>query len=326
MDRVIPKIISPKLCDSEIFPISIRVSWRRTPAGMLHIHDCLELWYMLSGKAVHRVNDKTFIQTPGTCVTVPPFVPHDLDTSVSSDTPLLIHINVSDHYMRRCGHDFCSYCDGKVYFNGAFLPVFQKFSSQKMHIASSLMHKTSDEFKLEAAIDFDKILSLFVSFLKLLEGDSSTLRPTPSMLNRINSILDAAVYLDRHYSENITIEHLCRVSNMSKSRFSEYFRQITGVSAMYYLKCLRLVRARKLFLLRGKDLASAARETGFYDTAHLCHAFKEHFGETPSDTKRSIQIREQLIDREIRPYFSKLQKHRGILKNQEKEHNTDLTG
>ena len=318
MDRVIPKIISPKLHYSDIFPLNIRIFLRRTPFGNgLHCHDCTELWYLLSGKAVQRINDKTFIQTPGTCVTVPPFVLHDLDTSVSSDTPLFVQINIYDHYIRRCGHDFCSYCDGKVYFNGAFLPVFQKFSSQKMDIASGLMHKISDEFNLDATIDFDKILSLFVSFLELLEGDKSTLRLTPSMLNRINSILDAAVYLDKHYSENITIDHLCRISNMSKSRFSEYFKQITGVSAMYYLKCLRLIKARKLFLLRGKDLASAARETGFYDTAHLCHAFKEHSGETLSEQKRNIQVKEQLIDREIRPYYSKLRKHREISKSQE---------
>jgi len=285
----------------------------------MHMHDCAELWYALSGEAIHKVGEVTFHQTPGMCIIIPAFVAHTISTEHSEDTPVFLRANVDDDAIRQLGYDYFSYNRNGVYFKDGLLPIYHRFSNRKLEIANDIAHRISDEYSKHKKLNINKMLNLYIDFISLLEREKTSFKLKPSLLERTNLILAAADYLYFHYSEAITIDELCKLTSMSRSSFSDHFTKITGVSPMYYLKCIRMNVARVEFMLRGKGLTEIAELTGLYGKAQLSRMFKEHFGESFSEATRKRQQRELLADRETRQRYAVLNELGEFFKNQTKQ-------
>ncbi len=303
---VLAKVINSKHSYFSTVPIIVGVLCRRIINDEIHMHDCAELWYALSGEAVHEVNGKAFHQTPGTFVAVPAFVPHTICTVKSEDTPIFLSINVCDDYLRGRGYDHFSYCNKRIYFDGKLLPIYQQLSEDKLEIANDIAHRISDEFSKHKKMSFNRLSDLYISFIRLLKGEDSDFRLKPSVLEKTNNILAATSYISEHYREKITIEDLCKLTSMSRSGLCEYFTKITGVSPMYYLRCARMAAAQTEFLLRGKNLTEIAKLLGICNKAHLVYTFKQHFGMSFSEFKNKRQLHDLKSDQENRQRLSDL--------------------
>ena len=316
MTDILPKSVDPKRLSVCALPITVGVVCRRIPNDTLHIHDCTELWYCLSGVAIHYVGTEQYTQTPGTCIALPSFLPHEISTIDSEDTPVFLCVNVFDNALRKRGYDYFSYHGKRIYFEGKLLPIYHQFSGAELETANDIAHELSTEFSKHKKLNFNKLLELYVSFLRLLGGEKTTLKITPSIIERTEIILTACDYIGKHYSEKITIEKLCKLTHMSRSRLCEYFSEITGFSPIYYLKCIRMNVARIEFMLRGKTLSEIAELTGIYGKAHLSRMFKEHFGESFSEVTRKRKQRELLLDRETRKKYANLSELSEFFENQ----------
>ncbi|MBQ8004646.1 MAG: helix-turn-helix domain-containing protein [Oscillospiraceae bacterium] len=277
--------------------VPVEFGFKCKPAeDIYHMHDCIEIWYALRGKSIHTVGDETFTQTAGTCVIVPAFVSHVNEIIETDEKPIFAAINVSDEALRIRGHEQFSYYDKKILFDGKVLPRFHKFSTKAYSQANKIIYKMSSEFSALPDASFDTLINLYVDFLNLLGGEKSTFKVSKSLLKRTESILDASDYILDKYSEKITIKKLCEIADMSESRFYAYFKDITGVTPMNYLECVRMAHAKKFLLTRGKRPSDIVDLVAASDHAHLCRSFKNYFGKTMSEYKKSNQEEEQLID------------------------------
>ena len=202
MPDILPKVLNLKQARLLTVPIIVGVLCRRIIGDEYHIHDCTELWYALSGEAIHQVGNETFHQTPGTCVTVPSFVPHSVCTENSEDTPIFLSVNVSDDFMRGRGYDYFSYCNKRIYFEGKILPIYHQFSEVEIEKANDIAHRLSDEFSKHQKMNFNKLSDLYVSFIRLLGGEDTNFRLKSSLLERTNNILAAASYIPEHQRKN----------------------------------------------------------------------------------------------------------------------------
>ncbi|NEQ23209.1 MAG: helix-turn-helix transcriptional regulator, partial [Microcoleus sp. SIO2G3] len=87
-------------------------------------------------------------------------------------------------------------------------------------------------------------------------------------------------YLEANYTENVTLEQLSAVANLSPFYLLRTFRKQVGLPPHGYLNQVRLVRAKSL-LAQGCQIAQVAHETGFTDQSHLTRHFKRMVGVTP---------------------------------------------
>jgi AraC-like DNA-binding protein len=87
-------------------------------------------------------------------------------------------------------------------------------------------------------------------------------------------------YLETHYSENITLDDLARVTGLSPWHAARVFRQAYDLPPHAYLDGVRVRRARDL-VRQGHALAEIALATGFADQSHFTRRFKRHLGVTP---------------------------------------------
>lgn len=88
-------------------------------------------------------------------------------------------------------------------------------------------------------------------------------------------------YIAEHFRDDISIDELARLVNVSRFHFIRAFRSMFGMPPHAYLNQVRLQHARKL-LLAGTTAVEAALESGFYDQSRLNHLFKRSYGVTPA--------------------------------------------
>lgn len=88
-------------------------------------------------------------------------------------------------------------------------------------------------------------------------------------------------YLESLYSQNILLEELASVANLSPYHLLRVFRQEMGLPPHSYLIQVRVRRAQEL-LRAGLPVSQVATETGFTDQSHLTRYFKRIVGVTPS--------------------------------------------
>ena len=96
-------------------------------------------------------------------------------------------------------------------------------------------------------------------------------------------------YLQACYAEEITLQKLAQVANLSPFHLIRVFHQAVGLSPHAYQTQLRLEHARTL-LGQGYGLSYVAHETGFFDQSHFTQQFKRSFSITPGRYRKGARF------------------------------------
>ncbi len=88
-------------------------------------------------------------------------------------------------------------------------------------------------------------------------------------------------YIDAHLHEEIDLEMLATLANVSRFHFARMFKRSAGVSAMAYLERARMRRACRLIVNGGLPLAHIASLVGYADQSYFTRRFRLVVGVTP---------------------------------------------
>jgi AraC-like DNA-binding protein len=87
-------------------------------------------------------------------------------------------------------------------------------------------------------------------------------------------------YLEDHYNQEISLEQLSQVANLSSFHLNRSFRKTFGMPPHAYQIQLRILQAKRL-LRKGRSIDRVAIETGFVSQSHFGSHFKRLIGVTP---------------------------------------------
>ncbi|WP_261891956.1 AraC family transcriptional regulator [Acaryochloris marina] len=93
-------------------------------------------------------------------------------------------------------------------------------------------------------------------------------------------IQTARTYLEEHFAENVTLEHLAQIAHLSPYHLNRVFSQTVGLPPHKYRLQVQIKRARSL-LIQGMPIKQVAVETGFADQSHFTRHFKRLVRVTP---------------------------------------------
>jgi len=117
-------------------------------------------------------------------------------------------------------------------------------------------------------------------------ADGSRTLPAPG--REPKGLALALAYMDEHSGDDLRLEDLARLANLSQFHFLRCFTAARGLPPHAYLLGARVRQARGL--LRGSmRLADIAAETGFTDQAHFTHVFRRFTGLTPGKYRKFLQ-------------------------------------
>lgn len=89
-------------------------------------------------------------------------------------------------------------------------------------------------------------------------------------------------YISDNFTNNITVEELAAIVDLSPSHFRKVFREIVGMSATQYTIYMRINKAKDLLVSGSANVSEAAFQSGFKDIYYFSSMFKKITGENPS--------------------------------------------
>jgi AraC-like DNA-binding protein len=104
---------------------------------------------------------------------------------------------------------------------------------------------------------------------------------------------EAAIgFIHTYYYENLALDEISKVANMSPSYFCRKFKEIYGKNYVKYLTEYRIEKSRQLILESDMSLSEIASRVGINDLSYFSKRFKEHMGLTPNQFRRTVPKRE----------------------------------
>lgn len=134
---------------------------------------------------------------------------------------------------------------------------------------------------------YSRLLAFFVNYVRyrtVLEeaerSSSANENRQKDLMDKFNTVFD---YLDRHFSEDLTLEKVADVAGFSKFHFSRLFKQCSGYNFYDYLCFKRIKSAEMLLLKPGISITEVALQSGFSSLSTFNRTFKKLKGCTPSE-------------------------------------------
>ena len=113
----------------------------------------------------------------------------------------------------------------------------------------------------------------------LPDGESGAEPGNDYELRRLNRVLQ---YIDKHYSQKITLQDIARQEHLSLHYFSHFFKDKIGIPFQKYLTLIRLEKSAELLAGTNKNVTQIASECGFANVKAFNTYFKEKYGTTPT--------------------------------------------
>lgn len=147
-------------------------------------------------------------------------------------------------------------------------------------------YRITDQFisRLKESQTFDGVLAVYESCMDYLKGD-------PDGQEQLSKpVKDILHYISQHYSEDITLDQVSRMVELSRTYVCGMFKKEMGVNLTNYIMNYRIEKAKEL--LRDTNLRSyeIAEKVGFQDDSYFSRTFKKVTGRSPNAYKKEIRM------------------------------------
>lgn len=119
--------------------------------------------------------------------------------------------------------------------------------------------------------------------LKLADVISNQKVAAPSKM--IQAALD---YINRHFSENISLQEVADNINISKNYLCDIFKKEIGITFINYVTNLRIEKAKEFLANTDMKMYEVSNAVGYNDYAYFSQIFKKHTGTTLSAYRKTI--------------------------------------
>ena len=261
-----------------------------TKLGYMHRHNYFEMMYVYRGSCVNKMPEDTINMNEGDILLLNPNVLHC--PHVEHEEDVLLNICISNDLVQRNVIPI-------LRDNPIFMSFFVDFLYRASHAKRFLyFSQNSDRVQgmckticLEFFRKQDFYESILESFLTalfaLLAREYKDTYQISGSDSRDSQIYEILTYLEQHCID-ITLESLSRKFQYSPSYLSRLIKKHTGKSFSEIVHEQKMERVAQYLGATGLPLTEIANLAGFYDVKHLCKNFKEKFGQTPTQYRKSL--------------------------------------
>ncbi|OUS31876.1 AraC family transcriptional regulator [Gammaproteobacteria bacterium 45_16_T64] len=95
-------------------------------------------------------------------------------------------------------------------------------------------------------------------------------------------IAEVLNYIQQNYANALEVDGLAQLANMSQSSFHQYFKAVTNVTPIQYIKTMRLHEARRKMLHDNQSASDAAFQVGYASPSQFSREYRRLFGAAPT--------------------------------------------
>lgn len=254
-----------------------------------HWHDYLQIFYTLSGSYRHGINGTDHYPAAGTVVLDFPYLPHQIDTSMSNMEELKIfQISVRKDMWRKYCVPFLPLSCSSAAYDGRLLPQITVTEGEDRAQLDRICTELLEEYAKQSHMQANKLMALVDSFLQVLvKGVPPTVTPREiQTVTARNKALDRVMdHTKKNIVSGVSLEEASHLAGMSRSSFAAGFRTVTGKTFHDYQNQLRMQRATILLLKSHSTISEIAKDCGYYDSSHFRLQCAEMFGMCPRELR-----------------------------------------
>lgn len=247
-----------------------------------HGHTCIEIVLVVSGTAVQVIDGKRVHVYPGCVSIIHPGGSHAFQEPKKCE---LYNISCTPNVFRAMEVHLSFLHNREELFlseSGSFFlrlegSLFQDVRNLLLHMFRAYKNNALPERHVQ-------LRSLFSMLLILLAQTWAPKTACPGG----NRLAETADYMNVHYNEKLTLDHLARRIGMSKNQFLRKFRREFKTSPIQYLLELRMKHA--CVLLEESDLSidQIASSTGFCDGNNFIKLYRKRFRRPPGKSRKQL--------------------------------------
>lgn len=295
---MVKKTDNPEICGVPFIPLSgksklrsnfipgFAIFTKKLPSDFkmkFHIHDPLEIVYILNGKGSYFVVDRIVNLEKGDCLIINNREIHR--ARIKKDNPFEV-INL--HFDKSIIENISLDKD----FNP--LSLFFKRNKKIKHKiklidnfrieGELLLKKMTDEYKSNNIQSHVSIKLYLLELLHIIEKSKNSMpdkeqKDISSEAERV--VKDIVDYINNNITKELTLTHLSKQAIFSPCYFSRIFKDVTGFSTREYINQKRILLAKELLQKEDIRIIDAAYEVGYKDISHFNFIFKKLTGISP---------------------------------------------
>lgn len=228
-------------------------------------HYCMGL--ILKGEGRFNFNDRSVLVKRGDIIFVPVTSEY---VSVWRGDPDILYISM--HF------SFGAY---------ALFPRYRSYEIQRVPVHDFERMEKDFRFALENfAGDRSSRMAVLSIFYRIMSVVFPQLKYTsiPKLDKRIKKAVE---YIDLNYRQDISINHLARLCNMSVSYFYNIFKKSVGMTPIAYKNKVCINHAALILINEPhKLIEEISAELGFYSSTYFRRVFKDITGRTPREYRK----------------------------------------
>lgn len=252
----------------------------------MHWHRSLELLYIVKGEVKITEGGNLYTLKDDDVILINSKVPHSLSAEnatmiaaqIKIDLLSVIPDNIKNYFF-----NCVSISDDK----DKFIPI-------KQCLANLL------KFNVESSGDYSNLLNISLCYRLMYElyvnfgnSENKIAGNQNDQLSRLNILLE---YINENYSDDLSLETLAGVVNVTPSYLSKSFKLLMGMTVSDYIKSIRLHQAAILLSTTNYSTDIICEKCGFPNTHSFLSAFKEKYSTLPSKWRKENKSRANIID------------------------------
>lgn len=253
-----------------------------------HWHRAIEIIYILEGTLDITIESRTTTLTEGDCILINANSIHSTKC-ITPNVAILIQIPLEfiETYIPNVQQFlFVWDCHTKNAKEKTKIEILKNTLTQ-MQIVNDIR---PEGFLLRFnSLLFELLFQLYHNFrVKIFQ---TNFNQRTKDLERLNTILE---YISKHYKEPISLEEIANVAFLQPRYFCRFFKKCMGVTFLEYQNELRLSYIYRDLISTTDAIHTILERHGFTNYKLFRRMFQEHFFDTPSQIRKSIQTQSKL--------------------------------
>lgn len=272
----------------------------------LHHHDFFEIYFFLSGNVQYIVESRSYLLTPGDVLLISPMELHQPVFVSEHRAYERIVLWIDKQFLEGFSLPGQSFTDcfnlNAVGHSNLLRPegVARQFLT---FLLEQLIAESGSSDRYQEIASMTYLAQVLIS-LNRLAMQSREEEPVNASGSAVYSVLG---YINEHYNEDLTLDHLANKFFISKYHLSREFQRLVGTSVHRYIVQKRLVMAKQM-LGQGRPSSEVYQLCGFGDYSNFYRAFKAEYQISPKDyvlRLKETAYREDALPRRIRERLEK---------------------
>lgn len=256
---------------------SIAHLYKEEKAMDMHIHDCYEVYYSISGGKQFLIDNKFYSIAPGDLFLINQYESHKL-TQIDSCVHERIVLNVYPDYVKQLSTaetnlDFC-FTDRPEHFQHK-VSLGREQQKRFLYFVNKIVSAEGYAHDIIERAAFMELLAMINNLSTQNEADNAI--NSYKYNHQVDNIL---TYINQNIAQTISIEELASHFYLSESYICRIFKTATGTTINKYITARRISIA-KAVLNEGVSVSEAFERSGFTDYSNFFKAFTRAVGVSP---------------------------------------------